>query len=69
MNTVQEIRNRIGMPRRIFAEHLGVSYGAVSNYELGTRQPKLNVCFKIIELAKKYKIKLTLDDILGKKRP
>lgn len=63
MNPIQQIRLKIGMPRRIFAENLGVTYGAIANYELGTRIPKLPTCYRIIDLAKKYKIKVNLEDI------
>lgn len=63
MNLVKEFRLQIGMSRSHLAKQLNVSYGAVANYELGTRVPNLMICYKIIDLAKKHNIKIELEDI------
>lgn len=62
-NNIKQIRLSLGMKRSEFAQLLGISYGAVCNYEYGTRNPRLNTCYRIIEVAKKHKIKIKLEDI------
>lgn len=66
-NPIKQIRQQIGMPRKIFAETLDVTYGAIANYELGTREPEISIGYRIIDLAKKYKIKVNLEDIYTRK--
>lgn len=63
MNLIHELRKKVGMPRRVFAETLGVTYQAIAQYEKGVRVPSISVCYRLIDLAKKYKIKVQLEDI------
>lgn len=48
-----EIRKRLGMSQTQMCKALGlkVNYSAVSNYELGTREPPLLVLLKYARLA------------------
>ena len=56
------------MSRKEFATALGITVGAISNYENGSRIPKMRVAYRILDLAKRKGHKLGLDDIYGKFR-
>lgn len=48
--TVRDLRRRAGWTQRELAERLGVSPGAVANWEVGIRTPSLRTAKKIAEL-------------------
>ena len=62
-NNFKQIRLNLGLSRKDLAKALGVTYGAISNYEYGTRKPALSICYRIIDLAKHRKLKVKLEDI------
>jgi transcriptional regulator with XRE-family HTH domain len=61
-----EQRIKKGMSQEEVAKAIGVSQRSYSNYENGTRNPKID---KIIKLAKLLEIKLTLNtNVLNDKK-
>lgn len=62
-NQIKNLRLKMGMSRHDFAAQLKVSYGAICNYEYGSRSPRREICYRIIDLAKKHGIKIELEDI------
>lgn len=61
---IQIVRKKAGVSQQEFAKMLGFHQTLISKYELGERKPNLRNAFKILELTKKYKMKLTLEDFL-----
>ncbi len=65
MNIGENIRNlrlTLRYSQKEFAEKLDMSQTAVSQYELGQKQPSLKVLNKISKFAKLNKIKIKLLD-------
>lgn len=52
------IRRRLGMTQRQLAERVGITDGAIGQYEAGIRMPKLKTARKIAEV-----LGVSLDDI------
>lgn len=48
--TVRELRRQKGWTQRELAERLGVSPGAVANWEVGTRTPSLETALRLAAL-------------------
>jgi putative transcriptional regulator len=61
--SIKKIRSDLGLSRKDFAHLLGITYGAISNYEYGVRRPQLEICYRIIDIAKQHKLKVKLEDI------
>ena len=49
-NRIMELRKLKGLSRSDLADMLGVTVGAVSNYENGVSSPKEPILFKLIEV-------------------
>lgn len=62
--TVKNLRIKMKLEIKQFANLLGVTYGAVKNYENGIRTPKLEIIAKMKSLAKIKGVRLRLDDFL-----
>lgn len=62
---IKRIRMALLFEQEEFAELIGVSKQSVCNYEKGVRQPRLPVIRKILEVAKKNKIKASAEDFLS----
>ena len=56
------LRNKLVMSQEEFAKLLGVSFASVNRYENGRHEPTIKVKKKIIELCKKNKIELVMED-------
>ena len=63
MNRIIEIRQKLKMSRKEFANALSITVGAISNYENGSRAPKLVIAYRILELAAQKGLGLNLEDI------
>lgn len=63
MKRILLIRQRLNMSRRGFADALGVSVGAISNYENGCRYPKISIANRMLKLARQHGYRFNLDDI------
>jgi repressor LexA len=59
---IKKMRESLRYSQREFAELLGISQTAVSQYELGQKQPSLGVVNKILKFAKQNKVKIKLLD-------
>jgi DNA-binding XRE family transcriptional regulator len=62
-NNIENIRQNLNMTRRELADSLGLTIQAVFNYEKGSRNPSVKVCYRLISLAKKNGFDLKLEDI------
>ena len=56
------LRNKLVMSQEEFAKLLGVSFASVNRYENGRHEPTIKVKKKIIDLCKKNKIELVMED-------
>lgn len=61
---IKNLRLSLGLEQKEFGEFLGVTMGTVSNWENSRRSPRLGRIRKMIELAKKNKIKLEIKDFI-----
>ena len=62
-NNIKRIRSKLGLSRKDLADALGVTVGAISNYENGIRFPRPLICSKLINLAKHHRLKISIEDI------
>ncbi len=60
---IKQTRKKIGLTQSEFAKQCGIGRATIGHYEIGAISPSITMAYKIIDLAKKYKIKLTLEDI------
>ncbi len=69
-NTVfAKVRKELGINQTEFAKLCGIgSIQMVSQYEAGRTLPKLEVVMRVIEVARKNSIDITLEDFGGKYR-
>ncbi len=67
MSTVAEnfkkLRRALCLSQKELAQELGLTMCTISNYERGSRMPRYVTIRKVMELAKKNGIKITMDDI------
>jgi transcriptional regulator with XRE-family HTH domain len=49
---IKEIRKKMGDSQEAFAKKLGISKGALQNYENGEREPTASTIVKIVEVGK-----------------
>lgn len=60
---IKNLRKHLCMSQVELARLVGVTVCTISLYENGKRQPSYPTVRKLLEIAKKHKIKLTIDDI------
>ena len=68
MNTISQIRARLGVTQAAMAEGLGVTQGNVSNYERGQGMPP-QVAGRLIAFAASLGLALTYDEIYAPEYP
>ncbi len=56
------LRNKLVMSQEDFAKLLGVSFATINRYENGHHEPTIKVKKKIIDLCKKNKIELVMEE-------
>jgi len=61
---IKKLRLAIGFQLGEFGKIFSVTTSTVCNWESGRRSPRLPNIRKMVELAKKHRIKLTIDDFL-----
>lgn len=61
---IKMIRQALCLEQQEFAKQIGVTKSSVCNYEKGIRMPRLPTIRKILDLAKKNKIKIGVEDFL-----
>lgn len=62
MNSISQIRSRLGVTQTALASALGVTQGNVSNYEHGQNMPP-DIAKRLVKFAAKKKVRVTLDEI------
>ena len=62
---IKRIRHLLVLQQKEFAEQLRITRAAISNYESGKRMPTMPIIRKIIELAKKNKVKVNLEEFFN----
>jgi transcriptional regulator with XRE-family HTH domain len=62
-NGVKKIRTLLGMTQEAFANAIGVTPAAVSNYETGRRLPDPDIAWVIIDIAKNAGVEADLKNI------
>ena len=62
-NIIKEFRKKIKISQTLMAKQLGISGVTLCCYEKNIRRPKLEIAYRIIDLAKLHGISLTLEDI------
>jgi predicted transcriptional regulator len=61
--TIKKLRRTLCITQKEMSEEIGVTISTISCYEVGRRLPSYPTVRKIIALAKKYNINISLDDI------
>lgn len=61
---VKKLRLDLLLEQKEFGEMLGVTKTSICNYEMGNRKPRLPIIRKMVEIAKKNKVKISLEDFL-----
>ena len=62
-NSVKRVREIMNISRAELARLLGISRGAITNYEFNRRSPSIHIAKKIILLAKQRNIYISLEDV------
>lgn len=62
--TIKRIRMALYLQQSEFAEKLGLSLSAISNYEAGRRMPRLPIARKIKAYADKNGIIVEMEDLV-----
>jgi putative transcriptional regulator len=60
---IRAIRQKLGMTRKEFANALNVTQMSISNYENNIRYPAISIGYKILNLAKKNGLNVSLENI------
>ena len=53
----------IFLSRSDLARELGITIGALSHYECNTRQPRIDIAYRLIDVAKTKGVNISLEDI------
>jgi DNA-binding transcriptional regulator YiaG len=61
---IKKLRLRLGLEQHEFGYLVGVSVGTVCNWEHNRRTPKIPKIRAMIALAKKHKVKLSMEDFM-----
>ena len=61
---IKEIRQKLCLEQSEFAKMLSVNKSSVCNYECGRRNPRMPTIRKIMDIAKRNKIKVDVEDFL-----
>jgi len=65
-SNIKRLREEIKLTQEQFAKEIGVCKISVSYYESGKVTPSAPVMSRIIKVAKRYRVTITLDELLGK---
>jgi len=63
--TIKKLRMALCLEQAEFGELIDVSKGTICNYEAGRRKPRLPIIRKMMEIAKKNKVKIELEDFIN----
>ncbi len=62
---IKKLRLALGLEQAEFGKEFDVTAGTVCNWETGRRAPRLPKIRLMIELARRHKIKLVIEDFLS----
>ncbi|CAM5213683.1 hypothetical protein CDEF62S_00375 [Castellaniella defragrans] len=63
MNLIKSIRKASGMSQAEFAEQIGVTQSAVSQYERDETVPGIKQALKIVSIGRRFKVRVRVEDI------
>lgn len=63
MNLIHSIRKASGMSQAEFAEQIGVTQPAVSQYERGETVPDIKRALKIVSIGRRFKVRARVEDV------
>ena len=63
--TIKKLRMALCLEQAEFGELIDVSKCTICNYEAGRRKPRLPIIRKMMEIAKKNKVKIELEDFIN----
>lgn len=70
MKVLKKLRRDLGLSKTKLARDLGLTVGAIHQFENGLCNMSIHTAFKLIEYAKKHNINITLEDIfISNKEP
>jgi transcriptional regulator with XRE-family HTH domain len=72
MNTgknIIKLRNILGLSQMDLCKLIKISQPNLSQYENNRARPGIDVGYKLLDLAKKHRIKMHLEDFISKKNP
>jgi DNA-binding XRE family transcriptional regulator len=64
---VKALRLRCDLSRKEFGEQIGVTANAICMIENHHRNASVKLCYRILDIASKHKMKLTLNDLRQRK--
>jgi transcriptional regulator with XRE-family HTH domain len=59
---IKQLRMALCLEQKELAALIGISASSISHYEAHVRMPKMSTIRKLLELAKKNKIKISVED-------
>jgi DNA-binding transcriptional regulator YiaG len=62
---IKKLRLSLGLEQREFGKEFDVTAATVCNWESGRRSPRLPKIRAMVELAKKHKIKMQIEDFIS----
>lgn len=63
MNKIQELLELTKLSRKELSVVLDISDRAIGHYIRNYRQPRIDICYRIIKLANSFGFQLTLEDL------
>lgn len=64
-DTIKKMRLGLCLEQEQLAHELGITTSAISNYERGVRTPRLRIIKKMLDLAKKNGLDLSVENFLN----
>lgn len=65
MNNILSIRKRLGLQQTEFAEEIGVTQSNVSHYENGRNDPSPAIGLRVVALAQRLGVVVTLEEVFS----
>lgn len=65
MNNILSIRKRLGLQQTEFAEEVGVTQSNVSHYENGRNDPSPAIGLRVVALAQRRGVVVTLEEVFS----
>jgi DNA-binding transcriptional regulator YiaG len=62
---IKKLRLSLGLEQSEFCKEFKVTSGTICNWECGRRKPRLIHVRKMVELAKRNKVKVSIEDFIA----